>query len=108
MIVDVTSNTPRGTNLSTSIPICTSDISEFSDLNSVTIYPNPVANSMTIKTNNSQLSKIIVYDIAFSKIFEQDFTNSVIINISKLSKGIYIYEVSDKNRMINKGKFVKQ
>jgi len=46
------------------------------------------------------------------KIFHQSFINSISINTEQLAKGIYIYEVRNKNgpdsyREVKKGKLVK-
>ncbi len=73
----------------------------------IEIYPNPVKDILNIILKNKQLSEIIIYDIASRKIFNQSFTNSTSINTEQLTKGIYIYEVRNKNGVIKKGKVVK-
>ena len=72
------------------------------------ISPNPFTNEINIKTNSSELSEIIFYDIASRKLLQQTFFNSAIINTTQLSKGIYFYEVKNKNGVVRKGKVVKE
>ena len=86
--------------LSTSIEKQTQD-------ETITIYPNPVNDKLDIAINNDKLSKIILYDIASKKVLQKEFKNSVTINTEQLAKGIYLYEVRNKNGVIKKGKVVK-
>jgi OOP family OmpA-OmpF porin len=74
----------------------------------VKTYPNPFSDELNFNTSNNELSQIILYDITSRKIFNQSFSNSTSINIEQLAKGIYIYEVRNKNGMIKKGKVVKE
>jgi type IX secretion system substrate protein len=71
------------------------------------VSPNPFTNELTVTTNSNELSQIILYDIASQKLLQQKFTNSISINTAQLSKGIYMYEVRNKNGVIKKGKVVK-
>ncbi|HKR04754.1 MAG TPA: T9SS type A sorting domain-containing protein [Bacteroidia bacterium] len=70
--------------------------------------PNPFSDKINITIINNELSEFSLYDIASRKLIQQKFTNSVSINTAQLSKGIYIYEVSNKNGIIKKGKVVKE
>lgn len=73
----------------------------------VNIYPSPVRNVLNIQVNNQELSQIIIYDIVSRKLLQQSFVNSTSINTEQFAKGIYLYEVRNKNGMIKKGKLVK-
>jgi hypothetical protein len=75
--------------------------------NMPTIFPNPVNDILTITVNNNDLSEIILYDMSSRKLLKQKFTYSTSINTEQLAKGIYIYEVRNKNGVIKKGKIVK-
>jgi hypothetical protein len=63
---------------------------------------------LNIKTNNNDVSEIIIYDIASGKLLQQTFINSVSINTSAFSKGIYFYEIRNKEGVVKKGKVVKE
>ncbi len=71
------------------------------------IYPNPFTDKVNITISDNGLSEFILFDIASKKIFNQSFKNSISINTEQLPKGIYLYEVRNKNEVIEKGKVVK-
>ena len=71
------------------------------------IYPNPFGDKLSFKNSNNELSEIILYDISARKILQQKFTNAVSINTSQLAKGLYLYEVRDKNGLYKQGRVVK-
>lgn len=72
------------------------------------LFPNPVSNELSVKTNNSELSQIILYDFTSRILLQQKFINSVFLNTSQLTNGIYIYQVSNKNGTIKSGKVLKE
>ena len=93
--------------LSPFVPSCFTGTNMSDENVSATIYLKPIANELIVKTNNRELSEIILYDIASRKIMQQEFTNSVSLNTQELAKGIYIFEVRNKNGLFKKGKVVK-
>ncbi|MFI5219893.1 MAG: T9SS type A sorting domain-containing protein [Bacteroidia bacterium] len=70
-------------------------------------YPNPFSSFLSIKGTN-QNGEIILYDITSRKLLQQKFTNSISLNTEQFAKGIYLYEVRNKNGVIKKGKVVKE
>jgi hypothetical protein len=75
--------------------------------NLINIYPNPVSDKLNINIKDNERSEITLTDIAARKLLQQKFTNSITINTEQLAKGIYIYELRNKNGVIKKGKVVK-
>ncbi|MFI5219470.1 MAG: kelch repeat-containing protein [Bacteroidia bacterium] len=73
----------------------------------INIFPNPVNEKLNVTVNNKELSEIILYNVTSGKILQQQFSNSVSLNTAQLLKGIYLYEVRNKNGVIKKGKVVK-
>ena len=63
---------------------------------------------LNIQTSGNALVEIILYDIASRKLLQQKFNNSVSLDTEQLSKGIYLYELRNKNGVIKKGKVVKE
>jgi PKD repeat protein len=94
-------------SFSDSVFISPVNISELSSNTQFSIYPIPVTDKLNVTINNKELSVIILYDIASRKIMQQKFTNSVSLNTEELAKGLYIYEVRDRNGLCKKGKIVK-
>lgn len=95
--------------LSASVPHCASGINDAqSSQNIVNLFPNPVTNELNIKTNSNDLLEISMYDIISGKLLQQQFISSATLNTAQLAKGIYLYEVRNKNGVIKKGKVVKE
>ncbi|MBK9543140.1 MAG: T9SS type A sorting domain-containing protein [Bacteroidetes bacterium] len=74
----------------------------------VFVYPNPVFDQLNVVVNNNELTDIFLYDIASRVINQKKFIGSVSLNTEDLSKGIYLYELSNKNGVIKQGKIVKE
>ncbi|MFI5219936.1 MAG: T9SS type A sorting domain-containing protein [Bacteroidia bacterium] len=75
--------------------------------NELSLFPNPVTDKINITTKGNELVEANFFDVTGRKILRQSFTNSISINAEQLAKGIYLYEVSNKNGVIKKGKVVK-
>lgn len=72
------------------------------------IYPNPATNQILIQGNFILPGTIEMYDITGRKIFQSSIYNpQSAINISYLSKGIYIYEIRN-GKQVQRGKLVKE
>jgi hypothetical protein len=76
-------------------------------ISQIEVYPNPFTDKMNITVKRNVLVEVNLYDVTSRKIFHQSFTNTTSINTEQLAKGIYLYEVRDKNRIITKGTVVK-
>jgi len=74
---------------------------------SLVFFPNPIIDKLNIETTNNELSEFFLYDMTSRKILQQQFINSLTLNVKQLAKGIYIYEVRNKNGLCKKGKVVK-
>jgi len=94
--------------LDVSVPNCLTQINEFNKNVSVKIYPNPFVNRLNISVSKNELSEIIVSDITSRILMSDKFFLSVSLNTEQLAKGIYLYEVRNKNGVIRKGKIVKE
>ncbi|MBL0339864.1 MAG: T9SS type A sorting domain-containing protein [Bacteroidetes bacterium] len=74
---------------------------------SFSLFPNPTNDILNIKVNSGNLSEINIYDAASRLILRKEFAEIISVNMQGFSKGIYLYEVKDKNGLIKKGKLVK-
>lgn len=74
---------------------------------SINIFPNPFTNELIFNSESEEQSEIIIYDFTSRKLLQQKFTNSVSLNTEQLAKGLYLYEVRNKNGLCKKGKVVK-
>jgi len=82
-------------------------INEIRNEEELILFPNPFSNKMNITVKRNEFVEVSLYDVTSRKIFNQSFTNSVAINTEQLAKGIYLYEVRNKNGVIKQGKVVK-
>jgi hypothetical protein len=93
--------------LNVSVPHCITGINEVNE-NGVNLFPNPFTTQLNITTTNNDQSKIILYDITSKIIIQQKFTGSVSLNTEQLKKGIYLFEIRNKNGIIKKGEIIKE
>ena len=89
-------------------PSSTTGIVSHNIENSTLVYPNPVANELTVKSGSNEQLEFKLYDITSRKLLSKSFNNSTKINLEQLTKGVYLYEVECKNGVIKKGKVVKE
>lgn len=75
------------------------------DKNKFKIYPNPVKDVLNI-IGNDQLKSIQVYDINGRLILSEQ--SKAKINVSKLSKGLYIIKIETKDSKNHEIKFIKE
>jgi hypothetical protein len=68
------------------------------------IFPNPAKNAFTIQlTNAVEKGKIIVFSIIGAEVLERNINSeTTVIDISRLPKGVYIVNYSNGNAQINK------
>ncbi|MEE9348590.1 MAG: FG-GAP-like repeat-containing protein [Flavobacteriaceae bacterium] len=75
-------------------------------ISSISLYPNPTTNELTIKSQNSLENSIIaIFDIQGKKVYNS-FYNSDKINVANLEQGIYFLRIIHENKTI-KLKFIK-
>ena len=74
----------------------------------ISVYPNPFTNQITFLFSNNEPTTISIYDYLTQNILQETFTNSITIYTEKLARGIYIYELRNKNGVIKKGKILKE
>lgn len=82
-------------------------VNEINTISSIYVFPNPFNNNLNVTISFNGLSEIVIYDIISRKLCQQIFTNSTTLNTKQLSKGIYIYEIRNKNGIIKNGKIIK-
>ena len=85
-------------------------ISQYLTENDVVVYPNPVADQLTVslRTNAFQVSDLAVYDINGKLILSQSVSdNQIRVNAQQLSSGHYFLRLSDGKNSVTT-KFVKR
>jgi hypothetical protein len=72
----------------------------------ISIYPNPIINSFKI-LSSLKIEKVEIFNILGQKSSVQNLKSNT-IDISTLSKGIYILKVYQENAKVATKKFIKQ
>lgn len=72
-----------------------------------TLYPNPAIDGIVyIKTLNNRSKDVTVYDV-FGKIVLQDRISTNMLNIGRLSPGVYVIQVIENNKTMTRKLVVK-
>ena len=71
----------------------------------ISIYPNPVTNTLNITSENTDIEKLNIYSITGQKVLKQHI-NTNTVDVSNLSKGMYFIEITTSERKTIK-KFIK-
>jgi hypothetical protein len=93
------------------------DVSVFREVNNstgtinpvddISVYPSYFSNMLTIKSNKPVDYLFKLFDIRGALISANKISNSLEINTSNLSEGMYLYEITDQSEIIQKGKLIK-
>ncbi len=86
----------------------TTNISQLNSNLQFIIHPNPAYTEFTIKLNDLNPVKLVVYDVMGKIILQQQVVSSAAIPVQYLESGIYIVEVHDINGQSSRKKLVKQ
>ncbi|MBP9793099.1 MAG: T9SS type A sorting domain-containing protein [Flavobacterium sp.] len=80
---------------------------DFEIKNSVSLYPNPVKNTLNISLeNNSEIQNVVIYDVTGKQVKLQE-GNTTSIFVEDLKSGLYLLEVTiEGNKAVKK--FIKQ
>ncbi|WP_298427030.1 T9SS type A sorting domain-containing protein [uncultured Kordia sp.] len=83
-------------------------VEEFANT-SVSVYPNPTRDFLNISLNNYSYNKgtIVLYSTVGSKILEQKI-DSQKVSLEELKTGMYVYELFLDNKLVKRGKVIKQ
>jgi hypothetical protein len=77
----------------------------------ISIYPNPIKDKLNIISIQSDgIEFIKIYDV-YGEMVKESFIKNYLttITISELSKGLYLYQITDSNGIIiDRGKFIKE
>jgi hypothetical protein len=79
---------------------CSNSLIEINNQNNWSVYPNPFEENINIKTDNNELAKIVIVNTIGHKVYEKKYVESNIkLDLSFLSKGFYILNISSKDKI---------
>ncbi|NJB71135.1 hypothetical protein GGR42_001597 [Saonia flava] len=71
------------------------------------LYPNPAFDDVVyITTERNGNKNIVIYDV-FGEVVLRDKISSTVLNISKLSPGVYVLKVTEENKCMTRKLVVK-
>lgn len=73
------------------------------EINTVSLYPNPTTSVLNIKMNN-RFSQATVYSVLGKEVLKTQNKN---IDVSSLSKGVYLIKINDENGNVTTKRFIK-
>jgi len=79
-------------------------IDELSGGVGIAVYPNPFNDGLKITGKEGEFT---LFDVTLRVLLHGSFTNSATINTEQLARGLYFYEVRDRNGVREMGKVVK-
>lgn len=74
---------------------------------SVSLYPNPVKDKLTVDLISYSDTQIEIFDILGKRVFKTQIKGDSVLNLESLKSGIYILKINQDNSSISK-KLVKQ
>ena len=74
--------------------------------NLVKIYPNPSFGRINISASTSQPLHFYIFDLEGTLIYQTVLKNKDRKNIDNLKKGVYMYDVFEKDESIEEGKII--
>ena len=79
-----------------------------SEANTFKLYPNPSYNGTVhiTTTNNNKAKEIVIYDV-FGAIVLKDRITTTFLNISKLSPGVYVLQITEEQKVMTRKLVVK-
>lgn len=90
------------------INISAQAIDELYNSGSTISYPNPFSKKVTFESTSNDLVSLFIYDAFLKLILHKTFIGTTTINTEGFTKGVYFYELKNKNIVIKKGKLIRQ
>jgi PKD repeat protein len=88
------------------VEITISGIFNVENNTNISMYPNPVQDVLTIKSNNVQLDHFEIYDYSGKRVLEGDLISNT-INVNRISKGTYFILIYPKEGAVARIPFIK-
>ena len=92
------------------VEACTVGVLELNKVN-FNLYPNPSNGRVSLKTVNSDLRQINIYNLIGELVYSEsslNYNNTTLLNLTALSNGTYLIEAIDKDGFKGIKKFIIQ
>ena len=88
------------------IPTSANSISDASK--SISIYPNPATQNITINRNDIEVSTLAIYSLTGREVLKQNSMQNNSINVSNWNSGVYILKTTSKKGKTYQTSFIKK
>lgn len=72
------------------------------------IYPNPSQEILNINSNSTEQFNVLIYDVTGRIVSESKFPETETLDVSILSKGVYLIAFSKNGSIVSQQKFIKE
>lgn len=83
-------------------------VNENKPLSGISVYPNPAGDHLSIDAGTWEILDLRLYDFSSKELVHQSFNHSLMLMTGQLSKGIYLYRISNRSGAVKSGIIVKQ
>lgn len=84
-------------------------VNEYATSNQVTASPNPANTSITFSQKKGTIGHLEIWDLTGKQVFQSSpNVSSVVLRLTQLPSGLYIYRVTDAEKGVATGKFLKE
>ena len=101
------SNDPTITSQKNCVQCSNLTVNNPTQLNEITIFPNPIKDFVTISGKTGEKYAISVYDITAKVVIYQKFINEITLETTSLSKGFFTYTIENEDGILYNGKIIK-
>jgi len=82
---------------------------EYTTSNRITASPNPANTSITFSQKKGIIGHLEIWDLTGKQVFQSSpNVSSVVLKLTQLPYGLYIYRVTDSENGVATGKFLKE
>ncbi|HZH71841.1 MAG TPA: T9SS type A sorting domain-containing protein, partial [Mariniphaga sp.] len=86
----------------------TSTYVDIVDDNSISIYPNPFTDQITLSWQGHAHLSLELYSLNGQKIIDRMITPGHEVKVSHLKNGVYLYQIRNNNKLLKSGKILKK
>jgi len=91
-----------------SLPNVSSIVDDFHELNTISIYPNPTSNFISIEnSNNKKIASISIKDLAGKSYNNSWDASASTVNVQNIASGLYLCHIHFENGIVVVKKFLK-
>lgn len=93
---DFTIGTPTPRNTATTLSPCSLSVAE-NNISGLKVYPNPAKNTLYVTSDSFATKEVELFDVLGKSVLNTKTVNNT-VNISSLSKGVYVVKITEEGK----------